>query len=233
MAARLTEDIFAALGEQTVTVTGTNAAEKIIARLDQQLAQLGQERTDIEAEILAVVDARPLTQVLTFMPGVGVRTAARILTEVVVRTSRTPPTWPHTLASPRSLDAPGPQSVGSRPNGAATRPSNGPGSSPRSPRSTPALLQGRTTTGNEPRASATTKPSSLLPDAAPTSPMRCSMTVHSTASPSHLRPPWRHDENYRSTSQSLMIRGSVVTGAGPDSPRPLREARPTHLAGAS
>lgn len=76
---RLTEEIFTALAAQTVTVTGTTAAEKIIGRL----ALLGAQRTEIEAEILTVVDARRLTQVLTSMPGVGVRTAARILTEVV------------------------------------------------------------------------------------------------------------------------------------------------------
>lgn len=83
LAERLTEEIFTALAEQTVTVSGTTAAEKIIGRLAQQLAQLCSQRVEIEAEILAVVDAHPLTQVLTSMPGVGVRTAARILTEVV------------------------------------------------------------------------------------------------------------------------------------------------------
>mgnify|MGYP000206252763 CR=1 FL=1 len=66
-----------------MTVTGTTAAEKIIGRLAEQLAQLSSQRAEIEAEILTVVDAHPLTQVLTSMPGVGVRTAARILTEVV------------------------------------------------------------------------------------------------------------------------------------------------------
>ncbi|MEX5268730.1 MULTISPECIES: IS110 family RNA-guided transposase [Kocuria] len=83
LAERLTEEIFTALAEQTVTVTGTTAAEKIIGRLAQQLAQLSTQRSEIENEILTVVDAHPLTQVLTSMPGVGVRTAARILTEVV------------------------------------------------------------------------------------------------------------------------------------------------------
>ncbi|WP_270264007.1 IS110 family transposase [Kocuria marina] len=83
LAERLTEEIFTALAEQTVIVTGTTAAEKIIGRLAEQLAQLGAQRSEIENEILTVVDAHPLTQVLTSMPGVGVRTAARILTEVV------------------------------------------------------------------------------------------------------------------------------------------------------
>lgn len=66
-----------------MTVTGTTAAEKIIRRLAVQLAQLGTQRAEIEAEILTVVDAHPLTRVLTSMPGVGVRTAARILTGLV------------------------------------------------------------------------------------------------------------------------------------------------------
>lgn len=83
LAEKLTEEIFTALAEQTVTVTGTSAAEKIIGRLADQLAQLGAQRVEIETEILTVVDAHPLTQVLTSMPGVGVRTAARLLTEVV------------------------------------------------------------------------------------------------------------------------------------------------------
>ena len=83
LAEKLTEEIFTALTEQTVIVTGTTAAEKIIGRLAEQLAQLGAQRSEIENEILTVVDAHPLTQVLTSMPGVGVRTAARILTEVV------------------------------------------------------------------------------------------------------------------------------------------------------
>lgn len=72
---RLTDEIFSALTEQTTVVTGTQAAEHILGRLAAQLQQLAQQRTDIEAEILLVVDAHPLTQVLTSMPGVGVRTA--------------------------------------------------------------------------------------------------------------------------------------------------------------
>lgn len=83
MAVRLTDEIFAALAEQTTVVTGTSAAEHIVSRLAAQLQQLSQQRADIEAEILRVVDAHPLTAVLTSMPGIGVRTAARLLTEVV------------------------------------------------------------------------------------------------------------------------------------------------------
>src|SRR5699024_8808296 len=64
---------------------GTHAAEHIICRLAAQLQQLTQQRSDVEADILLMVDAHPLTEVLTSLPGVGVRTAARILTEVVVK----------------------------------------------------------------------------------------------------------------------------------------------------
>lgn len=47
MAARLTDDIFAALAEQTTVVTGTQAAEHIIGRLAAQLQQLNQQRVDV------------------------------------------------------------------------------------------------------------------------------------------------------------------------------------------
>ena len=76
LAEKLTEEIFAVLAEQKVIVTGTSAAEKIIGRLADQLAQLGAQWAEIETEILTVVDARPLTRVLTTTPGVGARTAA-------------------------------------------------------------------------------------------------------------------------------------------------------------
>lgn len=89
MAERLTDDIFVALAEQTTVVTGTKAAEHIVGRLAAQLQQLAQQRADIETEILTVVDAHPLTEVLTSMPGTGVRTAARILTEVVGKDFKT------------------------------------------------------------------------------------------------------------------------------------------------
>src|SRR5699024_3243451 len=85
--------IFGALAEQTTVVAGTSAAEHIVGRLAAQLQQLTQQRADIETEILTVVDAHPLTEVLTSMPGTGVRTAARILTEVVGKDfhTRSPP----------------------------------------------------------------------------------------------------------------------------------------------
>lgn len=83
LAAKLTEAIFEALDAQTVVVPGTNAATTIIPMLASQLAELYTQRTDLLTQVEALVDAHPLSLVLTSMPGVAVRTAARLLTEVV------------------------------------------------------------------------------------------------------------------------------------------------------
>jgi transposase len=83
LAERLTEEVFTALGEQTVVVPGTDAAGVVIPILAQQLATLTMQRAEIAAQVEALVEAHPLHKVLTSLPGVGVRTAARILTEVV------------------------------------------------------------------------------------------------------------------------------------------------------
>jgi transposase len=83
LAERLTEEVFAALGEQTVTVPGTDAAGVVIPILAEQLATLTRRRDEVAAQVEALVEAHPLHKVLTSLPGVGVRTAARILTEVV------------------------------------------------------------------------------------------------------------------------------------------------------
>lgn len=89
LAPRLTEEIFEALAEQSVVVAGTDAAGKVIGRLAAQLAQLRAQREKHGEEILMVVDANPLSAVLMSMPGVGVRTTARILTEVVGKDFKT------------------------------------------------------------------------------------------------------------------------------------------------
>lgn len=75
-------EIFDALDQQTVTVVGTNAAGIVLPRLAKQLIELRQQRTDIAAEVESIVEAHPLYPVLTSMPGVGVRTCARLLTEI-------------------------------------------------------------------------------------------------------------------------------------------------------
>ncbi len=88
-------EIMTALGEQTVVVTGTDAAALVLPRLAEQLQALRRQRDEIAIEVEKIVDAHPLQPVLTSMPGVGVRTAARLLTEV---TTKSFPTAGHLAA---------------------------------------------------------------------------------------------------------------------------------------
>lgn len=68
-----------ALRAQTVVVAGTPAAGTIVPRLALQVATVQQQRQDVAAEVDALVAPHPLCPVLTSRPGIGVRTAARIL----------------------------------------------------------------------------------------------------------------------------------------------------------
>lgn len=77
--------ILQALSEQTVVVLGTQAASIVLPRLAQQLAALRIQRDEVAKEVERRVLAHPLHPVLTSMPGVGVRTAARLLIDVVSR----------------------------------------------------------------------------------------------------------------------------------------------------
>jgi transposase len=79
---QLVADILAALAEQTVVVPGSAAAEKVLPQLATSLAQVLAQRKAIAAEVERILDAHPLAKVLISMPGVGVRTAARILLDV-------------------------------------------------------------------------------------------------------------------------------------------------------
>lgn len=82
---RLAADIAQALAEQTVVVPDTNAAAVVLPRLALQLITLRKQRDEVALEVEQRVLAHPLYPVLTSMPGVGVRTAARLLTEVACR----------------------------------------------------------------------------------------------------------------------------------------------------
>ncbi|WP_009897402.1 IS110 family transposase [Burkholderia thailandensis] len=82
MGKSLAAEIVQALSEQAVIVPGTQAATIVMPRLAQQLAALRKQRDEVAAEVEQLVLAHPLWPVLTSMPGVGVRTAARLLTEV-------------------------------------------------------------------------------------------------------------------------------------------------------
>lgn len=74
--------ITTALAEQSVVVAGTAAAEQVLPRLAASLRQVLEQRAELAAQVEKVVDAHPLAEVLTSMPGVGIRTAARILLDI-------------------------------------------------------------------------------------------------------------------------------------------------------
>ena len=77
--ANLIDAIFTALGEQTVTVAGTEAVELVIPRVAAQIKELKHQRTIVADEVEKLLDDFPLSQVLMSMPGVGIKTAATIL----------------------------------------------------------------------------------------------------------------------------------------------------------
>jgi transposase len=82
MGGRLVDAILTALDQQTVTVPGTAAAETILPRLADSLRDVLRQRDQVATEVDRILDDHPLAQVLTSMPGIGVRTCARILLEV-------------------------------------------------------------------------------------------------------------------------------------------------------
>lgn len=78
----LVDAVQKALTEQTVTVPGTRAAELVLPKLATTLSGLLAQRAEAANQIEEMLDAHPLSKVLTSMPGIGVRTGARILLEV-------------------------------------------------------------------------------------------------------------------------------------------------------
>lgn len=83
MGERLAADIITALDQQTVTVVGTNAATIVLPQLARMLADIRESRDTVFTKVETLVEAHPLHPVLTSLPVVRVRTAARILTEIV------------------------------------------------------------------------------------------------------------------------------------------------------
>lgn len=82
MAQRLVDDIFDALDEQTVVVPGTGTLDVIVPSLAKSLAAVHEQRQTLLTQIETLLEAHPLSTVLTSMPGIGVRTAAVLLTTV-------------------------------------------------------------------------------------------------------------------------------------------------------
>ncbi|MDA8362715.1 MAG: IS110 family transposase, partial [Gammaproteobacteria bacterium] len=81
LARTLAAEIHRALREQTVVVPGTQAVELVLPKLAEQLTALRRQREELAREVEQRVSAHPLAPVLMSMPGVGIRTTARLLTE--------------------------------------------------------------------------------------------------------------------------------------------------------
>ena len=79
---RLVQAIVKALTEQSVTVPGTRAAELVLPQLAAQLQGLLAQRAEAAKQVEEALDAHPLSQLLMSMPGVGIRTAARLLLDI-------------------------------------------------------------------------------------------------------------------------------------------------------
>lgn len=80
LAKTVPRQILAALDAQTVVVAGTPAFGRVIAGVAAQLRDVRAERDTLAAELEARLEAHPLAEVLTSMPGNGFRTALKILT---------------------------------------------------------------------------------------------------------------------------------------------------------
>ncbi|MFI0715112.1 IS110 family transposase [Streptomyces inhibens] len=193
MTERLVEDIFTALDEQTVVVPGTDAAALIVPSLAGLLQAVLDQRKLIAARIEELLEAHPLSKVLTSKPGIGVRTGARIL--IGVGDASSFPSAAHlaayaglapTTRSSRSSTA------ANNPPGEETNSSNGPSSSPRSP-PWPTRSPRPTTPRRSPKESITPKPSSASPDDEPTCSSPCSARAPTTTH----NPPLRVDETHR------------------------------------
>lgn len=79
LAVRLPDQILTALDEQTIVVPGTPTFGRVIAGLARQLLAARDEHDSIAEQLTNRLDAHPLAEVLTSLPGVGVRTAIIVL----------------------------------------------------------------------------------------------------------------------------------------------------------
>jgi transposase len=82
LARTLPAQILTVLDAQTVVVPGTTAFGRVITGVATQLREVRTERDTVATELEARLEAHPLAEVLTSMPGLGFRTALKILTIV-------------------------------------------------------------------------------------------------------------------------------------------------------
>lgn len=79
MGERLADDIIEALGQQSMTVIGTNAATIVLPELAGMLARIHEGRATVYAQAEALVEAHPLHQVLMSLPAVGITDSPKSL----------------------------------------------------------------------------------------------------------------------------------------------------------
>jgi hypothetical protein len=82
MTARVIDEVFDVLDEQTVVVPGTGTLDIVIPSLARSLAAVHEQRRALEAQIGQLLEAHPPSGGLTSIPGVAVRTAATLLVTV-------------------------------------------------------------------------------------------------------------------------------------------------------
>ena len=137
----------------TAIPTKTHAESPKTHQAVTSQVSLHAQRADVAAQVETLVQAHPLYQVLTSMPGIGVRTAAVFLAETLGKDLQSPePSWPPTPGSLPSHAAPAHRSAASTSPTAATRGSSAPCSTPPSPHCAPTPSPGPTTSANETKA---------------------------------------------------------------------------------
>ncbi|WP_412566700.1 IS110 family transposase [Streptomyces europaeiscabiei] len=188
----LAGQITTALAEQTVQVPGTASAGEIISGLAEALAVLLRRRDLLKMRVAALLDAHPLAKVLTSMPGVAVRTGARVLAEVGDASAL--PTAAH-LASYAGL------TPTTRRSGTSIRGEGPPRGGNKILKRALFLASFALLSSPESRAyydrkraetSATTQPSSASPAASSTSCTPCSSTAPSTSPGTNKQPDQAH-----------------------------------------
>ena len=70
---------FDAIGQQSVTVAGTQAVQEIVPVLASRIRQLREQREQLTDKVETLLEDHPFLTVTASMPGIAVRTASQIL----------------------------------------------------------------------------------------------------------------------------------------------------------
>ena len=82
LAAKVTDDVMAALNAQSVVVPAEATIGRVVAELAAELDRVLVRRDTLASEIEEVFLAHPFGELLSTMPGIGPRTGSRILAEI-------------------------------------------------------------------------------------------------------------------------------------------------------